>query len=67
VASHGESTTADEFARRHRNNPISDDANLRGIRHQRLRELGHIEGQNLVTDYLNPETQAEGAREQLRN
>ena len=27
---------------------------------QRLRELGHIEGQNLVTDYLNPETQAEG-------
>ena len=26
----------------------------------RLRELGHIEGQNLVTDYLNPETQAEG-------
>ena len=27
---------------------------------QRLRELGHIEGQNLVTDYLNPESQAEG-------
>jgi putative ABC transport system substrate-binding protein len=27
---------------------------------QRLRELGHIEGQNLVTDYLNPETQPEG-------
>jgi putative ABC transport system substrate-binding protein len=27
---------------------------------QRLRELGHIEGQNLVTDYLNPERQAEG-------
>jgi putative ABC transport system substrate-binding protein len=27
---------------------------------QRLRELGHIEGQNLVTDYLNPETRAEG-------
>ena|SRR5579871_4039533 len=27
---------------------------------QRLRELGHIEGQNLVTDYLNPEQQAEG-------
>ena len=27
---------------------------------QRLRELGHIEGQNLVTDYLNPEKQAEG-------
>src|SRR4249919_424745 len=27
---------------------------------QRLRELGHIEGQSLVTDYLNPETQADG-------
>ena len=27
---------------------------------QRLRELGHIEGENLVTDYLNPEMQAEG-------
>ena len=27
---------------------------------QRLRELGHIEGQNLVTDYLNPERHAEG-------
>ena len=27
---------------------------------QRLRELGHIEGQNLVTDYLNPESQADG-------
>jgi putative tryptophan/tyrosine transport system substrate-binding protein len=27
---------------------------------QRLRELGHIEGQNLVTDYLNPEMQGEG-------
>jgi putative tryptophan/tyrosine transport system substrate-binding protein len=27
---------------------------------QRLRELGHIEAQNLVTDYLNPERQAEG-------
>ena len=27
---------------------------------QRLRELGHIEGQNLVTDYLNPEGQSEG-------
>jgi ABC-type uncharacterized transport system substrate-binding protein len=27
---------------------------------QRLRELGHIEGQNLVTDYLNPERQGEG-------
>jgi putative tryptophan/tyrosine transport system substrate-binding protein len=27
---------------------------------QRLRELGHTEGQNLVTDYLNPETQGEG-------
>jgi putative tryptophan/tyrosine transport system substrate-binding protein len=27
---------------------------------QRLRELGYIEGQNLVTDYLNPERQAEG-------
>jgi putative tryptophan/tyrosine transport system substrate-binding protein len=27
---------------------------------QRLRELGHVEGQNLVTDYLNPETQPEG-------
>ena len=27
---------------------------------QRLRELGHIEGQNLVTDYLNPEKYPEG-------
>ena len=27
---------------------------------QRLRELGYIEGQNLVTEYLNPEKQAEG-------
>lgn len=27
---------------------------------QRLRELGYIEGQNLVTDYLNPEKQADG-------
>jgi putative tryptophan/tyrosine transport system substrate-binding protein len=27
---------------------------------QRLRELGYIEGQNLVMDYLNPEKQAEG-------
>jgi putative ABC transport system substrate-binding protein len=27
---------------------------------QRLHELGYIEGQNLVADYLNPETQAEG-------
>ena len=27
---------------------------------QRLRELGHIEGENLVTDYLNPEMQADG-------
>ena len=27
---------------------------------QRLRELGYVEGQNLVTDYLNPEKQAEG-------
>jgi putative ABC transport system substrate-binding protein len=27
---------------------------------QRLHELGYIEGQNLVTDYLNPESQAEG-------
>jgi putative tryptophan/tyrosine transport system substrate-binding protein len=27
---------------------------------QRLRELGYVEGQNLVLDYLNPETQAEG-------
>ena len=27
---------------------------------QRLRELGHIEGQNLVTDYLNPERYQEG-------
>ena len=27
---------------------------------QRLRELGYIEGQNLVMDYLNPETQADG-------
>lgn len=27
----------------------------------RLRELGYIEGQNLVTDYLNPEKQTEGA------
>jgi hypothetical protein len=27
---------------------------------QRLLELGYIEGQNLVTDYLNPEKQAEG-------
>jgi putative tryptophan/tyrosine transport system substrate-binding protein len=27
---------------------------------QRLRELGYIEGQNLVVDFLNPEDQAEG-------
>jgi putative tryptophan/tyrosine transport system substrate-binding protein len=27
---------------------------------QRLRELGYIEGQNLVTDYLNPERYPEG-------
>jgi putative ABC transport system substrate-binding protein len=27
---------------------------------QRLRELGYIEGQNLVTDYLNPERYSEG-------
>ena len=27
---------------------------------QRLRELGHVEGQNLVVDFLNPEFQAEG-------
>jgi putative tryptophan/tyrosine transport system substrate-binding protein len=27
---------------------------------QRLRELGYVEGQNLVTDYLNPETLPEG-------
>jgi putative ABC transport system substrate-binding protein len=27
---------------------------------QRLHELGYIEGQNLITDYLNPERQAEG-------
>jgi len=27
---------------------------------QRLRELGYVEGQNLVLDYLNPEMQAEG-------
>jgi putative ABC transport system substrate-binding protein len=26
----------------------------------RLRELGYIEGQNLIVDYLNPEDQAEG-------
>jgi len=27
---------------------------------QRLRELGYIEGQNLIVDFLNPEDQAEG-------
>jgi hypothetical protein len=27
---------------------------------QRLRELGHIEGQNLILDFLNPEDYAEG-------
>ena len=27
---------------------------------QRLRELGYIEGQNLIADFLNPEDQAEG-------
>jgi putative ABC transport system substrate-binding protein len=33
---------------------------------QRLGELGYIEGQNLVTDYLNPETQAEGVPGAIR-
>jgi putative ABC transport system substrate-binding protein len=33
---------------------------------QRLRELGHIEGQNLVTDYLNPEKHAEGVSGAIR-
>src|SRR6516164_8259087 len=29
---------------------------------QRLRELGYIEGENLVLDYLNPEGQTEGVQ-----
>jgi putative tryptophan/tyrosine transport system substrate-binding protein len=33
---------------------------------QRLRELGYIEGQNLVTEYLNPEKQAEGVPGAIR-
>jgi hypothetical protein len=32
----------------------------------RLRELGYIEGQNLVTEYLNPEKQAEGVPGAIR-
>jgi hypothetical protein len=59
VASHGASATADELAHRHCDNPFSDDTNLRGIRPTPARTR-IIEGQNLVADYLNPETQAEG-------
>ena len=34
---------------------------------QRLRELGYIEGQNLIVDFLNPENQAEGIAGALRS
>ena len=50
---------ASNDARRYHNNPTSDVTNLRRIR-RALRELGYIEGQNLVVDLLNPQNQAGG-------
>lgn len=47
----------DDLAHRYRDNPIPA---IYAAFEQRLRELGYVEGQNLVLDYLNPEMQAEG-------
>jgi hypothetical protein len=49
-----------------RDNPIADDIDLFGIQPTPARTLGYIEGQNLVTKYLNPEREAEGVPGAIR-